>query len=499
MIFVPEKVSSANVDTSDWKTSIAIDFGIHQTSNGASQFYGATKTEVVYVVDVADNGQGYGTLTAYLSDDTIGDEAFAASHTYTIADALDENDTKGISSFDFYEGTADAISPTTDSIVTARFNGIEIAPVSSPVHAQDISSPESMDMEVNSGISFKDMVTGISGCTDRIAYLSSNPDVASIDIYSGAITAHAIGEAEIYAYNAYLNKYTTTKLTVTAEKFISLDQTELSLTLGDDDTATAALTASFNVAASDIIEWTSSNPSVTVSEASYTPGDISTSAVNITASDAGTATITATRMDTGKTAECTITVIRPIKGISIADKDGNIYSDDTKLTVTAGDSIDIYAIVAPDNATNKDVSFTSSEQSVASVSTNGNTGTISGMSAGEAVITVTSDEDQNIYDSITVTVLPAPVENTDSTTNITTTPVTQPDGSTLNPPATTLSDSAITSSLTLSGKKKSTLKVKKTSKKVRITAIKKGKASVIIIIKANDGTQKKFTRKIVIR
>lgn len=82
-----------------------------QTSNGASQFYGATKTEVVYVVDVKDNGQGYGTLTANLYDDTIGNEAYAASHTYTIGDALDENDTKGIDHFDFYEGTDAAHKP----------------------------------------------------------------------------------------------------------------------------------------------------------------------------------------------------------------------------------------------------------------------------------------------------------------------------------------------------------------------------------------------------
>ncbi len=502
-----------------------------QTSNGASQFYGATRTEVIYVVDVKDNGQGYGTLTAYLSDNTIGNEAYAASHTYTIGDALDENDTKGIDRFDFYEGTDDAINPAADAIVTARLNGIEIAPVASPVHAQDISSTENnIELEINSEASFKQRVAGIEGCTDRIAYLSSNPDVASIDIYSGMITTHKIGEADIYAYNAYLNKYAVTKLSVTAETVISLDKSELSLTLDADDSASAELTASFNMASSEIVEWTSSNPDVTISEASFTQGETSTSKVTVTAKNSGTATITAKRIDTGKTAACTINISRPVKEVSIADKDGNVYNDDAKITITAGDSIDISAIVTPDNATNKTVRFASSDQSVASVSTDNNIGTISGKNAGETVITVTAEDNSEASDTITVTVLPAPVDNNDNTTTVNPSPVPQDSGNTINPSPAPLDNSAVSSSVTLSGKKQSTvkvkksitfkakasntsvkkikvkiksgkklIKVKKSAKKVKVTALKKGKAAIVVTVKAKDGISKKFTRKITIK
>ncbi len=586
-----------------------------QTSNGASQFYGATKTEVVYVVDVKDNGQGYGTLTANLFDDTIGNDAYDASHTYTIGDALDETDTKGIDHFDFYEGTASAITPESDSIVTARLNGIEIAPVASPVHAQDISSPESMDIEVNSELSFNEQVTGISGCTDRIAYISSNPDVASIDVYSGKITTHQIGETDIYAYNAYLDKYAMTKLSVTAETLISLDKSELSLTLDDNNSASAELTASFNMASSDVVEWTSNNADVTISEASFTQGETSTSKVTVTAKSPGTATITAKRTDTEKTATCTINIKRPVKGIAIADKDGNVYDDNAKITVMEGETVDISAVITPDDATNKSVTYTSSDKAVAAVSANNNIGTISGQSVGEAVITVTSDDNPEISDTITVSVLPVPVasvaiadkdgnaysddtkltvtqgstidiltvitpnnatnkavnykssndavatvtvtdgiaaitgvsvgeavitvtsednpEITDSiTVSVTAIPSDNPpsnnDG-TVNPPQPS-NDTPVVSSVTLSGKKTTTLKIKKSltfkakasntsvkkikvkikagkklikvkkfAKKVKITALKKGKATVVVTVKAKDGTSKKFTRKITIK
>lgn len=587
-----------------------------QTSNGASQFYGATKTEVVYVVDVKDNGQGYGTLTANLFDDTIGNDAYAASHTYTIGDALDETDTKGIDHFDFYEGTDSAISPASDSIVTARLNGIEIAPVASPVHAQDISSPESMDIEVNSELLFNEQVTGISGCTDRIAYISSNPDVASIDVYSGKITTHQIGETDIYAYNAYLDKYAMTKLSVTAETLISLDKSELSLTLDDNNSASAELTASFNMASSDVVEWTSNNADVTISEASFTQGETSTSKVTVTAKSPGTATITAKRTDTEKTATCTINIKSPVKGIAIADKDGNVYDDNAKITVMEGETVDISAVITPDDATNKSVTYTSSDKAVAAVSANNNIGTISGKSVGEAIITVTSDDNPEISDTITVSVLPIPVtsvaiadkdgnaysddtkltvtqgstidistvitpnnatnkavnykssndavatvtvtdgiatitgvsvgeavitvtsednpEITDSiTVSVTAIPSDNPpsnnDG-TVNPPQPSNDNTKTVSSVKLSGKKTTTLKIKKSltfkakasntsvkkikvkikagkklikvkkfAKKVKITALKKGKATVVVTVKAKDGTSKKFTRKITIK
>lgn len=587
-----------------------------QTSNGASQFYGATKTEVVYVVDVKDNGQGYGTLTANLYDDTIGNDTYAASHTYTISDALDENDTKGIDHFDFYEGTDAAISPASDSIVTARLNGIEIAPVASPVHAQDISSPESMSLEINSEASFKEQITGIKGCTDRIAYLSSNPDIASIDVYSGKITTHQMGEADIYAYNAYLNKYAVTKLTVTAETVISLDKSELSLTLDDNNSASAELTASFNEASSDVVEWTSNSADVTIGEASFTQGKTSTSKVTVTAKNPGTATITAKRTDTGKTATCTVNIKCPVKGIAIADKDGNVYDDSAKITIMEGETIDISAVITPDNATNKSVTYASSDKAIAAVSAKNDIGTISGKSVGEAVITVTSADNPEISDTITVSVLPVPVvsvaiadkdgnvysddakltvtqgstidisavitpenatnkavtykssndavatvtvtdgiatitgvsigeavitvtsedrpELTDTiTVSVTAVPSSNPpsgsNGGTVNPPQSP-NDNAAVSSVTLSGKKatslkvkksvtfkakasntsvkkikvkikagKKLIKVKKSAKKVKITALKKGKATIVVTVKAKDGTSKKFTRKITIK
>ncbi len=72
----------------------------------------------------------------------------------------------------------------------------------------------------------------------------------------------------------------------------------------------------------------------------------------------------------------------------------------TELMV--GDSVSINTTFTPNNAINKMVSYSSSDTSVARVN---NKGVIIAMGKGTATITVTSDANNNVYDTIKVTVL----------------------------------------------------------------------------------------------
>lgn len=80
-----------------------------------------------------------------------------------------------------------------------------------------------------------------------------------------------------------------------------------------------------------------------------------------------------------------------VTGVTVAPKTASVDVDaTTKLNST----------VAPSTATNKSVSYKSSDEAVATVSSNG---TVTGVAEGEATITVTT-QDGNKSDTATVTV-----------------------------------------------------------------------------------------------
>ena len=140
---------------------------------------------------------------------------------------------------------------------------------------------------------------------------------------------------------------------------VSLDRTSLTLDVGNSTTLTA--TVSPSNATDKTVTWSSSNTSVaTVSNGT------------VMAVSAGTATITA--MAGSKTATCIITVEVPVSSVSLN------YSS---LTLTEGDSFTLTATVSPSNATNKTVTWSSSNTSVATVSK----GTVKAVAAGTATIT----------------------------------------------------------------------------------------------------------------
>ena len=335
-----------------------------QTSPGASQFYGDTKKELVYVVDVKDNGEGYGTLKASFSDKTANEN----SHKIKIGDLFEFPAAQaargaadyGIKDIDFF-GSSDGLEDNDyaelmEKTVTARLNGIEIAPVQNPVHATKIEGEE-----VTAEVGFTGKAAlelGADNVTDRITYYSADPSVVSVDIYSGMAEAKAVGTTTVYAYNAYLNQAAAIEYNIIPERKISLDKSELTLVLDDDGKASGELTATFNGASSDVVEWkTNKDDVIKTGEAQFTAGsDNSTSKVAIEALKSGSAMVTATRTDSNeKVAECIVTVVKPVKTIALTDGSGKEYAGDAVISIKSGETCNIGCIIMPEDATEKDV------------------------------------------------------------------------------------------------------------------------------------------------
>ena len=111
----------------------------------------------------------------------------------------------------------------------------------------------------------------------------------------------------------------------------------------------------------------------------------------VTAVSPGTAYIVVTTSDNSASAELQILVAVQPEAISISGES----------VINEGDSVTLTATVSPENTTDKSVTWSSSDTSVATV-TNG--GIVTGIHDGSAIITAKCNADANIRDSIVVTV-----------------------------------------------------------------------------------------------
>ena len=210
-----------------------------------------------------------------------------------------------------------------------------------------------------------------SNATNKsVSWESSSTSVATVSS-SGLVTAVGAGTASITVTTEDGKKTATCKVTVKIPVTgVTLNKSELTLTEGETGQLTA--TVSPSNASNKNVSWKSSSTSVaTVSSAGL-----------VTAVAEGTATITVTTVDGGKTASCQVTVkkkVIPVTGVSL---------NKTELALVKGETSQLTATVNPSNATNKNVSWTSSSAAVATVSSSG---LVTAVGAGTATITVTTE------------------------------------------------------------------------------------------------------------
>ena len=213
----------------------------------------------------------------------------------------------------------------------------------------------------------------------KVSWTSSNTKVASVDS-KGKVTAKAAGTATITVKTADGNKTATCRVTVTVPvTSVKLNKTGITLSKGK----TFALTATISPAnaSNKKVTWTSSNTKAATVDAKG----------KITAKGKGSATITVTTADGKKKATCKVTVTVPVSSVKL---------NKTVLTLDKGKTSTLTATVSPSDASNRKVTWTSSNAKVATVDSNGK---VTAKGKGTATITVkTADGNKTATCKVTV-------------------------------------------------------------------------------------------------
>lgn len=214
-----------------------------------------------------------------------------------------------------------------------------------------------------------------ANATDKTVIWSSiDESVATVDS-TGVVTAIGNGSTTIFV-KANDRSDAQDSCSVTVQQQVTgvyLDNSTLDMAEGDSLLLTA--TISPDNAWDKSVTWTSSKKTVaTVNEDGI-----------VRAVSKGTATITATANDgSGKSATCLITVHRMVSSISLAL---------TSLTIHDGQTQALTATVLPSDADNRAISWSTSDATIATVSS---VGAITGNARGFATITVSANDGSGV-------------------------------------------------------------------------------------------------------
>ena len=218
----------------------------------------------------------------------------------------------------------------------------------------------------------------------EIEWSSSDESVATVD-ETGSVTAVAAGEATITA------TVKDTELSAACTVMVKVNANELTVP--------------------DVLEIKLNDTDSGVLNAVYTPDDATNVSVRYVSDDEAIATVDeAGKVTAHIPSECDITSTLLQDGAEIAVKTTHVNAfyavesitlDKTEGILNVGNTVTITATVAPEEATNPAVTWSSSDESVATVD---ETGKVTAVAAGNATITATSEDDSSVSADYELTV-----------------------------------------------------------------------------------------------
>lgn len=308
-------------------------------------------------------------------------ESFVFEAVVTPADATDksltwESSDKAVLSI-AADGKASALKPGKVEVVVRTTDGSKTDKCSVEVESAYVPVTKVEILEVSGVLNLKKGDTHTfaakvypEDATDKtIIWSVSDEKVITVD-QIGKVTAVGGGKAKVTVTSKNEGKTAECEVSVVVPvKDVLLSKTSAELTEGEELELTVTVNPSD--ATNKNVIWSSSNEDV----AKVVNG-------KVTAMKAGVAKITVTTEDGGKKAECAVTVVAriyPVTGITL---------DKASVELTEGDELQLVATVTPSNATNKNVTWSSSDETVAKVVG----GKVTALKTGVAKITVTTSD-----------------------------------------------------------------------------------------------------------
>jgi len=268
---------------------------------------------------------------------------------------------------------------------------------SAALAAEVIITPDTVYLSLESAHSYgtRDLMAIVSydnklTLPGSVSWISSAPSIASVNT-SGRVTAVGAGTATITATvggeSATCNVIVSSTYTFTER--VTLDKTNINLVMGDTDLLRATFSPSNATIDNLQLVWRTGNPDVATVNKGF-----------VTAIGAGTTTITVEEFY-GVSASCTITVsTSPLPTVSVT----GVSLNRSAMTLSVGSSDMLTETVLPANATNKNVSWRSNNDAVATIIN----GLVTAHTPGMATITVETQDGNHTADCIvTVTGTPA--------------------------------------------------------------------------------------------
>lgn len=249
-------------------------------------------------------------------------------------------------------------------------------------------------LDEKQSITLKATVSPVNATYPQLIWKSLDPTIASVGA-SGIVTANSEGIVKIVVSSS---SGISDTCTVTVSKLIihvdSVKANSNIVALKHHDTYKCIVSFFPNTASNVNFIVTSSQPTI-----------VSTSGSIITAENVGNAIITITSEDGNKTDVISVTVSElPVS---------SVFLDQTSATIEANQSISLSASIEPLNATTKTITWNSSNNAIATVDVFGK---VSGVAAGDVLITATAKSGVMAVCSLKVNPVSAKNVNLDKTT-----------------------------------------------------------------------------------
>lgn len=256
----------------------------------------------------------------------------------------------------------------------ASDNGFKFEALNAPATGITLSK-EKIEIAKDKSIRLTASLTPVD-TSDELTWTSSNEEVATVE--DGVVKAVGLGEAEIVAMAGSVTKSCPVKVYQGVNN-ITLDVTSHTMTIGDFLQLTATIYPK-DAEYKDVI-WSSNNEDVAVVDQKGL----------VQAKAYGKVKITATSKDGGLEAVCNVTV----EPVAVTEVSLNAKA----VTLKVGETYQLKETILPENATDKTVTWTSSNTKAATVSG----GAVTAVGTGSAVIIVKTNSGAKTA-SCTVTV-----------------------------------------------------------------------------------------------